>query len=666
MVRYFAVYPRDSTLRLLRRELAWALPVALLVLAVYLPALGNLPIFDDSLLTEGDLLSSYGSLFQAKPRLVSYGSFTWVNALLGAGWWKQRLVTLLLHLGVVAALWGFYRELLRHIEVSPSEARDGAAGSYADSPALGLAIGFFALNPVAVYAVAYLIQRSIVMATLFTVLALWSFAAALARRQPMLYAAAVACYVLAVLSKEHAIFAPLAALPLYILVARPTRSRLAGVASGMLVLLSAAAFFLWRRYGDILAAPFDEYSRVYLGQLAQLSPEASRHAFGLSVMNEAWLFFEYGVRWFLPASGWLSISLRPPFPTSWTSFPQLLGPLAYLGVFLGALFLLLRYRDWRALVGVSLLLPLVLFPTEFATVWVQDPFVLYRSYLWAIGMPGIVFCLLHGAPGKVLAGVGIAIGALFAWQAVDRVFSLETPESAWSDAIEKLPRDPRAVGRWFPYLNRGAYYVEHNDFTAALHDFDASAALGDLGMGDFNRGAVLYAQGKPKEALEAFDRAERAGYDLYNLPFQRGLALASTGAVREAYEQYLKAWYKDPPSPTREALLMNMGRASLQLGHPENALPALRALRELQPRSKEGRFLLGLALVAHNEPAEAKPLFDELIAEDHSGPAYYGRAMANYSLKKKADAVADIDRAVAADPRNPNLLAWQARIRAMP
>src|SRR5439155_6993812 len=144
------------------------------------------------------------------------------------------------------------------------------------------------------------------------------------------------------------------------------------------------------------------------------------------------------------------------------------------------------------------------------------------------------------------------------------------------------------------------------DFTAALHDFDASASLGDLGMGDFNRGAVLYAQGKPREALAAFDRAERAGYDLYNLPFQRGLALAAMGQVPQAYEQYLKAWYKDPPSPTREALLANMGRASLQLGRPDNALAALRALRELQPRGKEARFLLGLALVAHNEPQEAK------------------------------------------------------------
>lgn len=642
------------------------LPLALLALAIYLPALGNLPVFDDSLLTDGDLLSTYGSLLHAKPRMLSYGSFAWVHALFGDGWWKQRLVNVLLHFGVVAALWGFYRELLKQIQPSADEVADGRVASYADSPALGVAIGFFALNPVAVYAVAYMIQRSIVMATLFTVLGLWSFNAALARRKPGLHLVALACYALAVTSKEHALLAPLAALPIYILVARPTRKRLAAVATGAAVLLVAAAAFLWARYGDILAAPFDEYSHVYLAQLDRLSPGASTHAYGLSALNESWLFFAYGLRWFLPFTGLMSISLRPGFPVSWLTFPQALGPVAYLALFFGAFFLLLRYRDWRALVGVSLLLPLLLFPTEFATVWVQDPFVLYRSYLWAIGVPGLVFCLVHGAPGKALLAVGVLVGALLVWGGVDRVFSLETPETAWSDAIEKLPSDPRAVGRWFPYLNRGAYYVEHNDFNAALHDFDAAAALGDLGMGEFNRGAVLYAQGKPKEALDSFERAGRAGYTLYNLDFERGLALVSLGRFDEAYRQFLQCWYKNPPSPTREVLLLNMGKVSLQLGHPDKALAALRALRELQPDGKEGRFLLGMALVAHDEAQEAKDIFDGLLKEGASGPAHYGRALANYELKRKAEASADIERALAADPRNPNLLAWQAKIRAMP
>jgi hypothetical protein len=99
------------------------------------------------------------------------------------------------------------------------------------------------------------------------------------------------------------------------------------------------------------------------------------------VLNQSWLFFHYGVRWFLPVAEWMSINLRPPFPVTW-GFPHVLGIVGYLAVLAGGAFLLLRHRDWRAIVGLALLLPALLFGTEFTTVWVQDPFVLYRSYLW--------------------------------------------------------------------------------------------------------------------------------------------------------------------------------------------------------------------------------------------------------------------------------------------
>jgi len=136
----------------------------------------------------------------------------------------------------------------------------------------------------------------------------------------------------------------------------------------------------------------------------------------------------------------------------------------YLAVVVGGFRLVVRHRDWRALVGLSLLLPALLFGTEFMTVWVQDPFVLYRSYLWAIGVPGIVFVFLHGTSPRALAVVGTIVALLFAWQAIERVVSLATPETAWTDAIKKLPEDPRAVGRWFPYLTRGSYYADHDRF----------------------------------------------------------------------------------------------------------------------------------------------------------------------------------------------------------
>jgi hypothetical protein len=40
--------------------------------------------------------------------MLSCGSFVWLHALLGDGCWKQRLVNVFIHLGVVVSLWAFY------------------------------------------------------------------------------------------------------------------------------------------------------------------------------------------------------------------------------------------------------------------------------------------------------------------------------------------------------------------------------------------------------------------------------------------------------------------------------------------------------------------------------------------------------------------------------
>ena len=651
-----------------RSEFVWIPVVLLATLVIYLPGLGNVPLFDDEYLTSGRLFELYKAL-ELRVRWLSYGSFVWIQAIFGEGWWKQRLVNITIHIGTVVALWGLYREILRHISATPAQIGvdpSQAPAPYHESPALGLAIGFFALNPAAVYAVAYLIQRSTLLATFFVVLGLWAFARGIRTGRWWLHGVGLAGYMLALLSKEHAILAPLAAIPLYILVARPGARRMLALATAGSVLVAIAAAFMIQRYGEVLGKPFDQTSHVYLAQLAKLEPSAVANAYPLSILNQAYLFFRYALTWLFPASGWMSINLRPPFPVTLMTFPQVLGIVGYAAAVAGGFFLLIRYRDWRALLGISVLFPALLFATEFATVWVQDPFVLYRSYLWAIGIPGIVFLLVHGPRPRTLVIIGVVLGALLVWQAQDRVFSLATEEKAWTDAIRKLPDDPRSVGRWFPYLNRGSAYVEQDQLGLAIKDFEASAALGDLGMGAMNLGSVLAARGKHKEALAAFDEAERQGYNVYNLPFQRGLTLAALGRLPEALRQFEITQAMRPPSPTLELNNLHLGRVGMQLQRRDVAIPALEHLIFLDPRHKEGRYLLAMAYVMQNEPAKARKLLDSLIAEERNPRAFYARALANYGLKRKAEALADIDQAIKLGMDTPHLRDWRARIEAMP
>lgn len=201
---------------------AWLFVVlctALLVL-VYGSGLNNALVFDDMRLEDGTIFGRYGSLLAFRQRLLSYGSFVWLHELLGLGWKGQRVVNLLLHLGTAAALWAFTRALLNP-DVFDEEQRQSPHFVPSLQAAVLVGVAVFALNPVAVYAVAYLVQRSIVMATLFGVLACWAWVRGLQSGRWPWFAGALLAYVAAVLSKEHAAVFAAFAVPLYIQVRRP-------------------------------------------------------------------------------------------------------------------------------------------------------------------------------------------------------------------------------------------------------------------------------------------------------------------------------------------------------------------------------------------------------------------------------------------------------------
>ena len=90
----------------------FAAVLTLAVLGIYLPGLDNGLIFDDLRLRDGAIFGEYGSLLHFKQRMLSYGSFVWVQDVLGEGWGKQRLVNIAVHLGVVAALYALLKALL--------------------------------------------------------------------------------------------------------------------------------------------------------------------------------------------------------------------------------------------------------------------------------------------------------------------------------------------------------------------------------------------------------------------------------------------------------------------------------------------------------------------------------------------------------------------------
>jgi protein O-mannosyl-transferase len=633
-------------------------------LAVYLPGLGNGLVFDDNRLTDGTIFGTYGSLLELRPRMLSYGSFVWVQAVFGDDWWKQRLVNVVLHLGVAGGLYALFRELLRSTRFSdtPEPQPDPSV-----VPALRIGVALFALNPVAVYAVAYLVQRSIVMATLFTVLACAAFMRWLLTRRHGWLALALLSYLLAVMSKEQSFLAAALSVPLYVFVTRPPWKRTLGVVGAAFALVLIAAGLLFSVYGSILGVAFDTSAQLYARQLEAVSPGTAGRLYPLSIINEAALFFYYGFLWFVPNVLWMSIDLRPAFPLSIGSFPHIVGALGFIAVLIGAGWLVLRRSDALGFAALCVLFPALLYFTEFATVWVQDPMVLYRSYLWALALPGLIALPLIGLSPRVIYPVGVVLAVLFAGLAFERAQTFKNDFTVWSDAAQKidLKAGPNAVGRWRPFINRGAYYLEREMADYAFSDFERADALGETqGSARFNMGVSQQLLKKHDDALASFAKAEALGFTEPMLYYHRGESQRAMGRTGAAFASYSAALSKPQQASVEDAVRRRRAETAVAVDQFDLAIQDFKALIEKNPNDAQLRMGLGLAYAGKRDLAEALAVFNPMIAARPSGAAYYGRGMAYVLAGDKVNGLKDLDQAIALEPANGQYKAMRARFAA--
>lgn len=641
----------------------WKFPVyplalCLAVALVYATGLHNALVFDDVRLTDGTVFGGYGSLLQIKQRLLSYGSFVWLQTLVGENWPVQRAVNVVLHLGTCWALHQLFALLLPRIAYTRETVVDP---DFAPSQAAALRLGvlFFALNPVAVYAVAYLIQRSILMATLFGVLACGAFVQGIITRKPAWawawYSAALLLYLLAVFSKEHAVLFAGLCLPLYVFLRRPGWQQslvMLILAAGV---LAAGVAFMLQFFPNVLGQVFDETSRHLVAELARQESSVPSRIYALSILNEAGLFFYYGLLWVVPYVGWMSIDMHPPFPLTLTSMPHVLGALAYVALLLASVAAVLRRSDVWGFVGLCLLFPLVLFWSEFATVWVQDPFVLYRSYLWAIPLPALIAVLLSGFTPATLhkAGVVVAIGLMAL--SIERVASQENNLTLWSDVIQKyeIPGPANAVGRSRAFLYRGLYHLQHLAFEPALADFGMAQKLGDYrGEAAFQAGVTLQAMNRHAEALASFAQSERIGYKNGVLYFHRAESQFALSQLADAIDSYTKALAGTLAVDMQTHAQVRRAESAMQLRRFADAVTDFDKLLQQTPNQPRYLMGLGLARLGLQANADALAIFQQLVDIQPDALAFYGRALAHAATGNKPAAENDIARSLRLEPGN--------------
>lgn len=575
---------------------------AAIALALYWSSLKHPLVFDDLMLRD-DFLGYYGaSWFRFDLRWFAYSTFGWTYNLAGKDWFWHRLVSVLLHAGNAVLLYALT------LRVYQSVAASGVAGGMPGIPGGGAATALqrgahsagaaltparlrwsavagaliFLLHPAAVYGVAYLAQRSILMATTASLACLLFMHEGLMRRRARWYCAAAAAYFIAVFSKEHAVALPLVAAAMAYLVrgasrqgARtPVRESVREL-TPLFALFAITAVLITFKVKGLLGAPYEPLAQEILAQLPEARGATREPALVLSILNQAWLYLRYLGVWLLPWPGWMSIDLRPTFPAHWLAWPHSAGALLYAAYGGVALWLLL----WRrSVAGLALLFPWLLGLTEMSAVRVQEPFVLYRSYLW---MSGLVLALPLAAarlPVKAAcAGFALVVPLLCA-ASLDRLGSFASAYAVWDDAVRKV---------------------------------DASAPLAERAF--HNRGFALLGMRKYPEALAGFNRAIEINPLDADAWLGRGVLQARSGNHAAGIAGITRAIELDPHYA--EAYAKRCFVKMLQ-DRPQDALIDCEKAVSLDKRHRDARTNLGVVYAALGRGADAEASYRRALEMD--------------------------------------------------
>ncbi|MCK9201557.1 MAG: tetratricopeptide repeat protein [Gallionella sp.] len=418
-------------------------------------------------------------------RSLPYATLAWTAQLFGYDLIGFRIGNLLLHAATVVALFFFLLQLFEVVLAKVSSRSDGLKLRWAAFFAALL----FGLHPVAVFAVGYLTQRTIVMATLFSLLAMYAYVRGNVQKKQGWLWASVFFYYWAVYSKEHVVMLPAVMLALTVLLHEDWFARLKRMWSIFAAFAAIALLVILAKKG-VLGGVYEINAP---DMLQEISP---KDAYPFSVLTQSWLFFKYFALWILPNPEWMSVDMREPFAKSYFSFYSLAFA-AFIVYGMVAVYLLFK-RGMMGLLGFALLFPWLMFMTEISTVRVQESFVLYRSYIWAAGGVAILPVLFWRATARG-AILMLSIIAMFMFGvAMERLSTFSHPVLVWDDAEKLVKGRSDLPGVFRIYYNRGSRYLQINEYDKAIGDLKRSIELfppqpyayNNLGLAYFKKGEL--------------------------------------------------------------------------------------------------------------------------------------------------------------------------------
>ncbi|WP_338522625.1 hypothetical protein NUH87_21740 [Pseudomonas batumici] len=473
-----------------------------LLLILCFSFLNNPLVFDDeAFFREGGPAAQLSATSNLAPRFWVYDSMAASFVYLSDKIIWLRVGNLILHGCTALVLFGFIRQLLNSLE--------RRASFFLNTDTAAFIVAFlFAIHPLAIQTQGYLIQRTIVCATLFGLLGLWAFWQGLGGKRWALWTSCL-CMLLALYAKEHAVMLPALCFLLWVLYRRSRFSSQFATGEIFSVLavqaIIAVSVILWSK--GVIGNAYEIKIEEVLSDEA-FQPNGSLYV--LSVLNQMGLFFKYLSVLALPQGSAMGLDLRVPFPLGYGVWWTWVGLVAFVAYGLAAFILLLRGAS-KGLLGFALLFPWVLFATELVSVRLQEPFVLYRSYLW---IPGLFIALALGLRRlkKIYLFTLTPVFALYLFGlSYDRLMTLSAPVLVWNEAVQYYEGQgdkPGLFGGYRIYYNLGANYLDKGIVDLASKNIDKAITLKPkYEYAHYQRGKIFLLLGKAAEAKLEFERA---------------------------------------------------------------------------------------------------------------------------------------------------------------
>jgi tetratricopeptide (TPR) repeat protein len=178
---------------------------------------------------------------------------------------------------------------------------------------------------------------------------------------------------------------------------------------------------------------------------------------------------------------------------------------------------------------------------ELSTARFQEPFVLYRSYLWAPGVLIALAAFLSSIPLRLAAAVSVMAVPGLLYQAHDRLVTFSSSLLLWEDAVAKLPPTPipwgsrtlYMLGREYAYGGRPEKAIEIAERCMAQYPNTVHCY--------YSRGVIRYLLGDYARALPDLLRAVELRPDSGIGHHRLGLVLEHLGRRRQAEAEYRRA-----------------------------------------------------------------------------------------------------------------------------